>query len=162
MLLSNTPVRLPPSNSKPMSQMSYSIVPLEVSTSQECRNCPRGQISHNKLKPMASNCRCMSSINRVRRSRSVPTLQLSKLTPKQETSRSFITLRLTIVAPFSTRSSSRANSTGELRRALASLYEEVRYDADGNPLTANFADYGLPADRKCRHLMCIQPKHRHR
>ena len=25
------------------------------------------------------------------------------------------------------------------------LYEEVRYDADGNPLTANFADYGLPA-----------------
>ena len=25
------------------------------------------------------------------------------------------------------------------------LYEEVRYDGDGNPLTANFADYGLPA-----------------
>ena len=25
------------------------------------------------------------------------------------------------------------------------LYEEVRFDGDGNPLTANFADYGLPA-----------------
>ena len=25
------------------------------------------------------------------------------------------------------------------------LYEEVRFDDDGNPLTANFADYGLPA-----------------
>ena len=25
------------------------------------------------------------------------------------------------------------------------LYEEVRFDSDGNPLTANFADYGLPA-----------------
>ena len=24
------------------------------------------------------------------------------------------------------------------------LYEEVRYDADGNPLTANLADYGIP------------------
>jgi carbon-monoxide dehydrogenase large subunit len=24
------------------------------------------------------------------------------------------------------------------------LYEEVRHDADGNPLTANFADYGIP------------------
>jgi aerobic carbon-monoxide dehydrogenase large subunit len=25
------------------------------------------------------------------------------------------------------------------------LYEEVRYDSDGNPQTANFADYGLPS-----------------
>jgi carbon-monoxide dehydrogenase large subunit len=25
------------------------------------------------------------------------------------------------------------------------LYEEVRYDADGNPITSNFADYGLPS-----------------
>ena len=24
------------------------------------------------------------------------------------------------------------------------LYEEVRYDVDGNPLTANLADYGIP------------------
>ena len=76
---------LPPSNSKPMSQMSCSIVPLEVSTSQECPQLSaRGQISHNKLKPVASFLPTMSSINRVRRSRSVPTLQLSKLTPKQE------------------------------------------------------------------------------
>ena len=25
------------------------------------------------------------------------------------------------------------------------LYEEVRFDADGNPITSNFADYGLPS-----------------
>ena len=25
------------------------------------------------------------------------------------------------------------------------LYEEVRYDADGNPITSNFADYGFPS-----------------
>ena len=25
------------------------------------------------------------------------------------------------------------------------LYEEMRYDADGNPLTANFLDYAFPA-----------------
>ena len=25
------------------------------------------------------------------------------------------------------------------------LYEEVRYDADGNPLTSNLADYGIPS-----------------
>jgi carbon-monoxide dehydrogenase large subunit len=25
------------------------------------------------------------------------------------------------------------------------LYEEIRYDPDGNPITSNFADYGLPA-----------------
>ena len=25
------------------------------------------------------------------------------------------------------------------------LYEEVRFDADGNPITSNFADYGMPS-----------------
>jgi carbon-monoxide dehydrogenase large subunit len=35
---------------------------------------------------------------------------------------------------------------GGLAQGIAqALFEEVRYDADGNPQTANFADYGIPS-----------------
>ena len=44
----------------------------------------------------------------------------------------------------STRCSPRASATAASRRASAqALLEEVRYDDDGNPLTANFADYAF-------------------
>jgi carbon-monoxide dehydrogenase large subunit len=33
---------------------------------------------------------------------------------------------------------------GIAQGAAQALLEEVRYDADGNPLTANLADYGMP------------------
>ena len=51
----------------------------------------------------------------------------------------------TTAARCSTRCSSRASSTAASPPGIGqALYEEVRYDADGNPLTSNLADYGIP------------------
>ena len=56
------------------------------------------------------------------------------------------TSRSTTAARSSTRCSSPASSTAASRQGVAQvLYEEVQYDEDGNPITANLMDYAMPS-----------------
>ena len=86
-----------------------------------------------------------TSTRATRRSRSAPTSPSSRSTSRPARCASCATSPSTTAARCSTRCSSRASSTAASPPGIGqALYEEVRHDADGNPLTANLADYGIP------------------
>ena len=87
-----------------------------------------------------------SSPARAPRSRSAPTSRWSRSTPRPARPDSIRHVAVddcgTVINPLLVEGQQHGGIGSGVGQAL---YEEVRYDADGNPITSNFADYGLPS-----------------
>ena len=110
---------------------------------------PRRRRTRPSCPTVSSRARCATSSTStapIRRSRSGPTSRWSRSTPRPVASRCCATSPSTTAAASSTRCSSAASSTAASRRARRRrLYEQVMYDADGNPITSNLMDYAIPS-----------------
>ena len=84
-----------------------------------------------------------------RRSRSAPTSRSSRSTPRPARCACSATSPATTRAGSSTRCSLEGQIHGGIAQGAAqALLEEVRYDEDGNPITANLADYAFIVRRR--------------
>ena len=83
---------------------------------------------------------------RRRRSRSAPTSRSSRSTPRRARSRLLRHVAVddcgTVLNPLLVEGQQHGGIASGVGQAL---YEEVRFDTDGNPITSNFADYGMPS-----------------
>ena len=97
----------------------------------------------------SSRARCATSSTSTaptRRSRSGRTSRWSRSTPRPAVSRCCATSPSTTAVASSTRCWSRASSTAASPRARRRRCTSTcMYDADGNPITSNLADYAIPS-----------------
>ena len=108
----------------------------------------------------SSPARCATSSTSTaptRRSRSARTCRSSRSTPRPARSRCSATSPSTTAAASSTRCSSSGQQHGGIAQGAAqALYEWVRYDDDGNPITSTLIDYAIPSAAELPQLRDVE------